>query len=166
MTTGGKILLAGALVFGGIVGFNYYQLYQAFLKLKISLERIGLVYLDVTSWQSVTLRLFLSVDNTNSDTDIYFDKIDMNLFLNNRFAGKLINPYTQIIRRRSQNIIAFDVNILFSIAGNELLNIFKNGVDYPITLSINGKAFVNGLPIPVPDIVVETVSLNKLTDLL
>jgi len=162
MTTASKtILWSGVAIFAGVFGIKYYQLYQAFMQLKIGFNRLRI---DLLQRDFVRITLFLKVEN-QSDLDIYFDKIGLNLYLNNRFAGTLVNPYSQIVRRKSDNIIAFTVNMLYSIAGDEILNIFKNGTSYPITLSINGKAFFNGLPIPVPDVVVESFSLDSITDL-
>ena len=162
MTKGAKIILwSSAGIFAGIYGYRYYNIYRAFTQLQIAFNRLRI---DLIQRDSVRIMIFLNVENP-SETDIYFEKIGLNLYLNNRFAGILVNPYSQIVRKRDTNIIAFSVDLLYSTVGDEVLNIFKNGTDYPITLSINGKAFFNALPVPVPDVVVQNFSIDSVADL-
>ena len=159
--SGRKVILVSGTILAGLFGWQYYQIYRAFLQLRVGFNRLRITLIQR---DFIRIMIYLNVEN-QTDTDIYFNRIDLNLYLNNRYAGKLMNPYQQIVRRKNSNIIAFSVDLLYSTLGDEMFNIFKNGSNYPITLSINGKAFFNGLPVPVPDVVVQNFKLDNITDL-
>jgi LEA14-like dessication related protein len=147
------------LLIGGVAAVLYYMLYRAVMNLNISLADI-----KITSIQKEFVRLHLRLNfENNSNQDLTFNNIDLNLYVNNILTGKLINKESQTLKKGSKKINSFYVDVLTSSVGDALISVLKNGSTYPISIKIKGKANFGGLPVPVPELEVLNVSLKQLS---
>ena len=148
------ILLIGA----GYFGLQYLLAYNSIKNAKFEFSRLSIEGINL---KEITLGVWLNIFN-NSKNTITIQKIDLDLYLDGRYLGKLINPYPQMVAELSTNELVFVTTLNYSSVGNGLFEALKKGLDYPLTIKITGVAYTNGMAIPIPPINVYDINLKEI----
>lgn len=146
------ILIVGIL---GLVGFYGYAVSVA-KKIAISVAGVSIEKLNKTA---ITLGIWL--DTTNPSGSLILQDIDLDIYLNSQYAGKLKLPYQQFITEGDGTILA-TVALQYDTLGDEIWNAFLKMLSYDCTLTITGKIKVNHLFVPVPQISVYKFNVAEL----
>lgn len=138
-------------------GMRYYKAYKLGSKLNISFASIMANGINKNNF---SIGVNINVENKSGD-NITLSNSNLKCYINGRYVGNCVVPYTQIIKANSTTKIFVVCDVMYKSAFADWWNLFIE-VATTVKLTIAGSLRFNGVYVPIPAIDIKEFSISEI----
>lgn len=146
----------GALVLLGYVGYRYYSTARVAKMLNVKFDSI---MANAINKNQITIGISINVTN-KSNQSINVTDSKLKVYINGRYVGNAIIPYTQVISANSTSQVYLICQIYYKEVFAEWWNLFLQ-LATTVKLTVAGSLRFNDVYIPIPAIDIKNFTLSE-----
>lgn len=135
------------LLVGAGVAFMYYQTYKKIKNIKFELRKVSVANIFKSG---VALNFWIKT-KSEAEKDVLLDKVDLDLYLNEKKIGMCELPYSQMIEAGSDHDIVIRCTISYDVL-LQLVDMIPDIETSQVNIYLYGRGYVDNLLVPIPKI--------------
>lgn len=152
----GDFLKYGAIALLGYVGYRYYSTARVAKMLNVQFDSI---MANAINKNQITIGISINVIN-KSNQSINVTDSKLKCYINGRYVGNAIIPYTQVISGGSTSQVYLICQIYYKEVFAEWWNLFLQ-LATTVKLTVAGSLRFNDVYIPIPAIDIKNFTLSE-----